>query len=96
MLTNSIDTTKLAGPATRQQRPEGDIPLTTTKLIRAATIFSLLGLPILASGCSQDSGQAEHPGGKATAATEKGGGETTEDPGGPNVRPDMGTPPVSR
>ena len=65
------------------------------KCLRLATVLLMLGLPMLASGCDskRDVGQ---PGGKANAATELGGGETTASPGGPNVTPDEATPPVSR
>lgn len=64
--------------------------------MHVSMILPVFSLSVLLSGCSESSREAERPGGKATAATEKGGGETTADPGTPNVRPDMGTPPVSR
>ncbi len=68
----------------------------TRKWMRVAMILSVFGPAVLVLGCSEDARKPERPGGKATAETEKGGGVTTADPGSPNVRPDMGTPPVSR
>jgi hypothetical protein len=55
--------------------------------LRVAVISAVIGLPVLAAGCTDNQRDAGAPGGKATAATEIGGGETTASPGGPNVGP---------
>jgi hypothetical protein len=67
------------------------------KYIYLARVVLMLGLPILAAGCGDSSmREVGQPAGKADAATERGGGETSASPGGPNVTPNEGTPPVSR
>ncbi len=66
------------------------------KCLRLAKVLLLLGLPMLAAGCGDSTRDVGAPGGKADAASERGGGETTASPGGPNVTPNEGTPPVSR
>jgi hypothetical protein len=63
---------------------------------RLGIILLMLGLPILASGCGDSTRDVGRPGGQANAATERGAGETTASPGGPNVTPNEGTPPVGR
>ena len=64
---------------------------------RGAMYSSALGLILLAAGCGGDSMRdVGQPGGKANAATERGGGETSASPGGPNVTPTEGTPPGGR
>jgi len=64
--------------------------------LRLAKVLLMLGLPMLAAGCGDSTRDVGQPGGKADAATERGGGVTTASPGGPNVTPDEGTPPGSR
>jgi hypothetical protein len=64
--------------------------------LRLATVLMMLGIPMLVAGCGDSKREVGQPGAKAGAATELGGGETTASPGGPNVTPDQGTPPVSR
>jgi hypothetical protein len=66
------------------------------KCSRLAKVLLMLGLPMLAAGCGDSKRDVGQPGGKATAATERGGGETTASPGGPHVTPDEATSPVSR
>jgi hypothetical protein len=68
----------------------------TRRCLPLAKVLLMLGLPMLAVGCGDSTRDVGQPGGKADAATERGGGETTASPGGPNVTPDQGTPPVSR
>jgi hypothetical protein len=60
------------------------------KCLRVVMVSSVLGLPLLASGCS-DNPREPGGGGKASGATERGGGVTSDSPGGPNVRPNEGT-----
>ena len=60
------------------------------KSLRVAMLLSIFGLLPLAAGC-QDNPRESGGGGKASGATERGGGVTTASPGGPNVRPDEGT-----
>ena len=69
--------------------------MSTRRALRWATYSSAMGLLLLVSGCDSKREVGE-PAGKATAATEVGGAETTASPGGPNVTPDQATPPVSR
>ncbi|MGP0069443.1 MAG: hypothetical protein ACLQGP_38335 [Isosphaeraceae bacterium] len=66
------------------------------KCFHLATILFMLGLPMLAAGCGDSKRDVGEPGGKANAATERGAGPTTASPGGPNVTPNEGTPPVGR
>jgi hypothetical protein len=60
------------------------------KSLRAAMRLSMLGLSLLAAGCSDNPREAGG-GGKADGTTERGGGVTSASPGGGNVRPDEGT-----
>jgi hypothetical protein len=59
--------------------------------LRVAMVLSIFGLTLLAAGCT-DNPREPGGGGKATPATEVGGGVTTASPGGANVRPNEGTP----
>ncbi len=61
-----------------------------------AMYSSTLGLLLVMAGCGDSKRDVGRPGGEANAATERGAGETTASPGGPNVTPDQGTPPVGR
>lgn len=58
--------------------------------LRVAMVLSVFGLPLLSAGCS-DNPREPGGGGKASGATERGGGVTTASPGGANVRPNEGT-----
>ncbi len=58
--------------------------------LRATMALTVLVLPMLATGCT-DNPREPGGGGKANAATERGGGVTTASPGGANVSPDEGT-----
>lgn len=58
---------------------------------RAAMLLSMLGLCALTAGCSDNPREAGGGGGKASGATEVGGGVTSASPGGGNVRPNEGT-----
>lgn len=60
------------------------------KSFRAAMLLSMLGLSLLVAGCSDNPREAGG-GGKASGATEVGGGVTSASPGGGNVRPNEGT-----
>jgi hypothetical protein len=51
--------------------------------------LSALVLPLLTAGCS-DNPREPGGGGRASGATEVGGGATSASPGGGNVRPDQG------
>jgi hypothetical protein len=53
-------------------------------------LLSALVLPLLTAGCS-DNPREPGGGGRASGATEVGGGVTSASPGGGNVRPDEGT-----
>ena len=57
---------------------------------RAAMVLPMLILPLLTAGCTDNPREAGG-GGKASGATEVGGGVTSASPGGGNVRPDQGT-----
>jgi hypothetical protein len=57
------------------------------KYLRRMVVSSVIGLPLLAAGCTENPRDVGVPAGKATAATEIGGGATTASPGGPNVGP---------
>ncbi len=58
---------------------------------RVAMVLSTLGLSLLLAGCT-DNPREPGGGGKADAASERGGGSvTTGSPGGANVRPNEGT-----
>jgi hypothetical protein len=59
--------------------------------LRAAMRLSMLVLPLLVAGCSDDVREPGGGGGKASGATEVGGGVTTASPGGANVQPNEGT-----
>jgi hypothetical protein len=60
------------------------------KSLRVAMLFSMLVLPLLAVGCT-DNEREPGGGGKASGATEVGGGATSASPGGANVQPNEGT-----
>jgi hypothetical protein len=66
------------------------------KRLDRALAAAMLVLPLLVAGCTEDQRAAGQPGAKATGATGIGGAETSASPGGPNVRPDMATPPTGR
>jgi hypothetical protein len=57
------------------------------KCLHLAVIASGIGLPLLVAGCTENPRDVGVPAGKATGATEIGGGATTASPGGPNVGP---------
>ena len=57
------------------------------KCLHRTVISSVIGLPLLVAGCTENPRDVGAPGGKATGATEIGGGATTASPGGPNVGP---------
>jgi hypothetical protein len=57
------------------------------KYLRLVAVSSVIGLPLLAAGCTENPRDVGVPGGKATGATEIGGGATTASPGGPHVGP---------
>jgi hypothetical protein len=61
------------------------------KSFRAAMLLSMLILPLLTAGCSDNPREPGGGGGKASGATEVGGGVTTASPGGANVQPNEGT-----
>jgi hypothetical protein len=64
--------------------------MTLRRRLRATMALMMLVLPMLATGCT-DNPREPAGGGKADAATERGGGVTTGSPGGANVRPNEGT-----
>jgi hypothetical protein len=61
------------------------------KSLRATLLLSMLGLSVAMAGCADNPREAGGGGGKASGATEVGGGVTSASPGGGNVRPDEGT-----
>jgi hypothetical protein len=64
--------------------------MTLRRWLRAAMRLSVLVLPLLTAGCS-DNPREPGGGGRASGATEVGGGVTSASPGGGNVQPDQGT-----
>ena len=59
--------------------------------LRGAMRLSMLVLPLLVAGCSENLREPGGGDGKANGTTERGGGVTSASPGGGNVRPDEGT-----
>jgi hypothetical protein len=64
--------------------------MTLRRRLRATMALLTLALTMLAAGCT-DNPREPAGGGKANAATERGGGVTTASPGGANVGPNEGT-----
>jgi hypothetical protein len=64
--------------------------MTLRQWLRATMALMMLVLGMLATGCT-DNPREPGGGGKADAATERGGGVTTASPGGANVQPNEGT-----
>jgi hypothetical protein len=64
--------------------------MTLRRRLRATMALTTLALTLLAAGCT-DNPREPSGGGKADAATERGGGVTTASPGGANVQPNEGT-----
>ncbi len=62
------------------------------KYPRPATLGLSLAVALFTGGCRQDinGGPGGEPGTKASAATEVGGGVTSDSPGGANVGPNQG------
>lgn len=65
--------------------------MTMVRQLRLAPLGLALAISLPFAGCTDDDGKPGAPGAKASAATEAGGGVTSDSPGGGNVRPNEGT-----